>query len=209
MIRRVTAYLLAVVAGCGIGIGSALSMAGLLPGTNPLAFGDVDVGGWRSDFAIGTDSADPYTRARVARHGLLALAKSEAVYFTRAVDDDGQPLREACSYRLRTGAMPSGWWSITLYDASSMLPGNTDNALSINAGDDSVARIGDEIIGQGVVATIAPRRPEARGLWISSRNAGQFDLTLRLYMPDAALLDDPSSALDPPLIERISCEGAA
>lgn len=209
MIRRVIAYLLAVVAGCVIGVGSALSMAGLLPGTNPLAFGDVDVGGWRSDFAIGTDSADPYTRARVARHGLLALAKSEAVYFTRTTDTDGAPLREACTYRLRTGAMPAGWWSITLYDGNSMLPANTDNALSINAGDDSVARVGDEIIGQGVVATIAPRRPEARGLWISSRNAGQFDLTLRLYMPEAALLDDPASVLDPPLIERIACEGAA
>jgi hypothetical protein len=209
MIRRVIAYLLAVVAGCVIGVGSALSMAGLLPGTNPLAFGDVDVGGWRSDFAIGTDSADPYTRARVARHGLLALAKSEAVYFTRTTDTDGAPLREACTYRLRTGAMPAGWWSITLYDGNSMLPANTDNALSINAGDDSVARVGDEIIGQGVVATIAPRRPEARGLWISSRNAGQFDLTLRLYIPEAALLDDPASVLDPPLIERIACEGAA
>lgn len=209
MIRRVIAYLLAVVMGCAIGVGSALGMAGLLPGTNPLVFGDVDVGGWHSDFAIGTDSADPYTRARVARHGLLALAKSEAVYFTRAVDADGQPLREACTYRLRTGLMPAGWWSITLYDANSMLPPNSDAALSINAGQDSVAQIGDEIVGQGVVATIAPSRPDGRGLWISSRNAGQFDLTLRLYMPDAALLDDPASALDPPLIERISCEGAA
>lgn len=209
MIRRVLAYLAAVVAGCAAGIGSALAMAGLLPGTNPLAFGNVDVGGWRSDFAVGTASADPYTRARVARHGLLALAKSEAVYFTLTVDDDGAPLREACTYRLRTRAMPAGWWSITLYDATSQLPGNTDAALSINAGQDAAARIGDEITGQGVTATIAPRRPEGEGLWISSRNAGQFDLTLRLYMPDPALLADPNAALDPPRIERISCEGAA
>lgn len=194
--RRFLAYMIAVLAGCAIGIGSALAMAGLWPGASPLVFGNVEVDGWRSDFAIGSEAADPYTRARIARHGLLALAKSEAVYFTRAVDDDGAPLREACSYRLRAGAMPAGWWSITLYDASSMLPGNTDNALSINA-------------GQGGTATIASRRPEGAGLWISSRNAGQFDLTLRLYMPDPALLADPAGALDPPRVERISCEGAA
>lgn len=207
--RRVFVYLFAVVAGCGIGIGSALAMAGLLPGASPLAFGDVDVGGWRSDFAIGSAAADPYTRARVARHGLLALAKSEAVYFTRGTDDDGQPLREACTYRLATGAMPAGWWSITLYDSRSMLPANDDGALSINAGDDLVARVGDQIIGRGVSAIIAPRRPERRGLWISSRNAGRFDLTLRLYMPDDALLADPADVLQPPRIERLACEDAA
>lgn len=209
MIRRVAAYLIAVVAGCAIGIGSALGMAGLLPGANALAFGDVNVGGWRSDFAVGSKAANPYTRARVARHGLLALAKSEAVYFTRAVDDDGEPLREGCTYRLTTAAMPAGWWSITLYDAHSMLPRNTDGALSINAGQDSVARIGTKIIGHGVTATIAPHRPEERGLWISSAEAGNFDLTLRLYMPDPALLADPAGTLEPPQIERLDCRDAA
>jgi hypothetical protein len=104
--------------------------------------------------------------------------------------------------------MPAGWWSITLYDKDSMLPGNDDAALSINAEQDMAARIGDEVVGQGVVATIAPRRPDAGGLWISSRNAGRFDLTLRLYMPDAALLADPEGKLDPPRIERLNCEGA-
>ncbi|MEQ5788472.1 DUF1214 domain-containing protein [Erythrobacter sp. NFXS35] len=207
--RRAFVYLFAVAAGCGIGIGSALAMAGLLPGANPLAFGNVDVDGWRSDFAIGSEAADAYTRARVARHGLLALAKSEAVYFTRTTDDAGQPLREACTYRLTTGAMPAGWWSITLYNADSMLPDNDDAALSINAGQDMAARIGDEIVGQGVGATVAPRRPEGRGLWISSRNAGRFDLTLRLYMPNDALLTDPADVLRPPRIEPLACEVAA
>lgn len=207
--RRAFAYLAAVVAGCAIGLGSALALTGLWPGASTLAFSDVDVGGWRSDFAIGSKAADPYTRAWVARHGLLALAKSEAVYFTRAADDDGQPLTEACSYRLTTGVMPAGWWSITLYDARSMLPANDDGALSINAGQDSVTRMGDAVVGQGVVATIAPRRPAGRGLWISSRKAGRFDLTLRLYLPEDALLTDPTAALDPPKIERLRCEGPA
>jgi hypothetical protein len=197
--RTVLRYLGGGVAGSLLGIASALWMAGLWPGAGGgIAVGDVDVGGWRTDFAIGSEAADPYTRARVARHGLLALAKTEAVYFTRATDDTGARLREACTYRLSGGAMPAGWWSVTLYDAQSMLPANTDAALSIDA----------ERAGGGAwQAVIAPARPAGDGLWISSRGAGTFDLTLRLYMPDAALLADPGAVLAAPRVERLSCKG--
>ena len=198
--RQVIAYLVAILTGCAIGFGSAVAMAGLWPGSSALAFGDVDVNDWRSDFAIGSEAADPYTRARVARHGLLALAKSEAVYFTRATDEDGQPLREACIYRLSGGTMPAGWWSVTLYDARSMLPNNKDGALSIDAG-----RAG----GGEWEAIISPEQPAGAAHWISSRNAGTFDLTLRLYMPDPAVLDAPANSLIPPRIERQSCADRA
>jgi hypothetical protein len=175
-------------------------MAGLWPEGRSLAFGDVDVGGWRSDFAIGSKAADSYTRARVARHGLLALSQSEAVYFTRATDDAGEPLREACHYRLSGGTMPAGWWSVTLYDSASMLPANRDEALSIDA-----SRAGSE----RWEAVIAPRRPANAQHWISSRSAGAFDLTLRLYLPEAGLLSAPAEALDPPRIEKLGCEAEA
>lgn len=198
--RRALTYLAAVIAGLALGLGSALWMAGLWPAGQNMAFGNVDVGGWRSDFASGSEAASPYTRARVARHGLLALAKTEAVYFTRNLDDAGAPLREACTYRLTGGAMPAGWWSVTLYDAASMLPSNTDGALSIDA----------ERAGAGAwQAVIAPQRPAGEGLWISSRGAGTFDLTLRLYMPSAKLLAKPAQTLTAPRIERLSCGGAA
>jgi len=193
-------YLVGVVAGSLLGLGSALWLAGLWPEGRSLAFGNVDVGGWRSDFAIGSKAADPYTRARVARNGLLALAKSEAVYFTRTTDDAGAPLSDRCHYRLSGGPMPAGWWSVTLYDGQSMLPANTDGALSIDA----------SRAGKGAwEALIAPQRPDDGTLWISSRGAERFDLTLRLYMQSAVLLANPNAALDPPRIERISCEGAA
>jgi len=196
MMRRAGAYLVAVIAGAILGLGSALWMAGLWPDRSKMAFGDIDVHGWRSDFAIGSEAADPYTRLRVARHGLLALAQTEAVYFTRAVDDAGAPLSEGCTYRLSGGPMPAGWWSVTLYDGQSMLPANTDNALSIDGG-----RAG----GGAWSAVIAPRRPADEGMWISSRGAGRFDLTLRLYMPEAALIAAPQTALDPPRVERVEC----
>lgn len=195
--RRLFPYVAAILTGSALGLGSALWMAGLWPEGRSLAFGDVDVDGWRSDFAIGSDVADPYTRARVARHGLLALANSEAVYFTRSVDDAGAPLREACTYRLSGAAMPAGWWSVTLYDGRSMLPANTDGALSVDA----------SRAGEGAwEAVIAPTRPDDARHWISSRGAGTFDLTLRLYMPDSVLLGTPKSALKPPKVEQIACK---
>lgn len=194
--KRAGAYLAAVIAGLALGLGSALWLSGLWPGGRNMAFGNVDVNGWRTDFATGSEAADPYTRARVARHGLLALAKTEAVYFTRSADDAGAPLREGCSYRLTGGAMPAQWWSVTLYDGQSMLPANTDNALSINA----------EMFGGGAwTAVVAPQRPAGGGAWISSRGAGNFDLTLRLYVPDPALLANPAKTLAPPTITRLEC----
>lgn len=198
--RRVLVYIGVVLVGAILGLGSALWMAGLWPQGRNMAFGDVDVSGWRSDFAVGSKAADPYTRARVARHGLLALAKTEAVYFTRATDAAGERLREGCTYRLSGGPMPAGWWSVTLYDSKSMLPANTDEALSIDA----------EQAGKGQwSAVIAPTRPSDGAAWISSKGAGTFDLTLRLYIPDPALLASPAAVLIPPRIERLSCEGEA
>ncbi|MDJ0979186.1 MAG: DUF1214 domain-containing protein [Erythrobacter sp.] len=192
-------YGFALLLGAAFGVGSALYMAGLWPGMKPLDFGTVEIDGWRSDFAIGSEAADPYTRARVARHGLLALAKSEAVYFTTTTDSEGRALVETCDYRVTGGSMPSQWWSLTLYRQSdSMLPMNTDEALSIDA--TSVGRDGD-----AWSARVSSKQPDGERHWISSKGAEAFDLMLRLYVPSEALLADPETALTPPVVERLSC----
>lgn len=199
MIKRITAYVLALILGLALGPASALYTAGLWPGAKPLDFGNVEIDGWRSDFAIGSEAADPYTRARIARHGLLALSKKEAVYFTRATDSAGRPLVEKCSYAVSGEGMPAEWWSITLYDRDSKLPINDDEALSLNAL--SVEWEDDRYWG----ATISSQRPNNEPNWISSRNASTFDLTLRLYMPTKGLLEDPEASFVGPTVSRISC----
>ncbi|MEL6237822.1 MAG: DUF1214 domain-containing protein [Pseudomonadota bacterium] len=201
MIWRAIAYCFAGFAGLAVGVASALYLSGLWSSKQPMEYGNVRVDGWASDFAVGTQQASPYVRARVARHGLLALANTEAVYFVRGTDADGQRLTERCDYRLSGGALPAQWWSITLYRTQdSMLPMNEDNALSIDA-------TGITAEGELWDARIAASRPADTPNWISSRKAGEFDLLLRLYVPDAALLDDPQAALSPPTIERLSCAG--
>ena len=197
--KRFLVIIVIVVTGFAAGGASALWAAGLWPSRSALGFSDVDVGGWRSDWAIGGAAADPYLRARIARHGLLALSREEAVYLTRQTDDAGRALSERCSYRLTGERQPAGWWSITLYDVESRLPMNEDNALSIDATKTEDA--------DRWTAIIAPRDPGGEGNWLSSRAAGQFDLTLRLYRPTAQVLADPEATILAPRVERLSCEG--
>ena len=207
MILRAFLYLLMAALGTSLGVGSALLMSGLWSNKKPMEFGDINVNGWVSDFAVGSEEASPYVRARVARHGLLALAKSEAVYFVRGEDDEGQRLSSDCRYRISGEDMPALWWSVTLYNvADSMLPMNEDGALSVDA--TSIVRPEEAESGPWE-AIIAPERPADTPNWISSRGSDGFDLLLRLYVPDDALLSDPQATLPPPSIERLGCSGDA
>lgn len=193
-------YITLALIGLALGAASALWMSGLLgPGT-ARGFSDVEVAGWATDRSIGAPSADAYTRARVARHGLLALTREEAIYFTRNTDDAGDRLRSNCIYTLSGGPQDALWWSITLYDGDSRLPMNSDGALSIDA-----TRMGND---GPWTATIAPARPES-GAWLSSNGAERFDLTLRLYRPAPAVIEAPEDHLSTPQIRKISCDGAA
>ncbi len=190
--------LLLTLAGLAVGGGSALYMSGLLPGAQTSSRSQIDVDGWVADFAIGTVQTDPWTRTRVARHGLLALSQSEAVYFTRTTDNTGARLTDACRYRLSGEDQDALWWSVTLYDGQSRLPMNSDEALSFDR-----TRAG---AGSRWALLIQGAAPE-EGPWISSRSAGAFDLTLRLYRPSEALLARPAAFVRPPEIERLDCQG--
>lgn len=199
---KVIPLLIGGVLGLAAGAASALVMAGMV-GSGVRLSGGVDASGWQSDWTIGSTAANPWTRARIARHGLLALTKEEAVYFTRATDEGGKRLKEACTYRVSGTAMPALWWSVTLYNADSRLPPNTDDALSYDL--TKAAAEGDADTWN---FTVSPTRP-AEGGWVSSKAAGDFDLTLRLYKPSPAMLADPEATLPPPKIERMSCGGQA
>ena len=74
---------------------------------------------------------------------------------------------------------------------------NDDDALSI----DATKTAGRETWS----AIISAERPDNAEAWISSRSAGIFDLTLRLYRPSIAVLDDPERAIHAPSVIRKSC----
>ena len=196
--KAIILYIAVIVMGLLVGGLSTLWMLGLFGKGSLASFATINVEGWTSDPSIGAASADPYTRARVARHGLLALAKEEAIYFTRNTDDAGNRLSEDCRYELSGGPQDAFWWSITLYDTDSRLPMNGDGHLSLDA-----TTLGNR---HDWSAIISPDEPEAEH-WLSSRSAGTFDLTLRLYRPAPDVIEDPQSRLTAPRIQNLGCGG--
>lgn len=201
----VVRLIVAVIFGANFGALTALWFGGMISG-GPSIGKAIDIQNWQSDWSIGSENANPYVRARVARNGLLGLRKEEAVYFLKTVDEDGEPLSEACTYRVSGGILPAGWWSITLYDSDSRLPMNEDGHLSF---DQTKARQLGGDVDTTWAFQISAAAPEEGTAWVSSNAAGTFDLTLRLYQPDQALLEDPNTALNPPSIDRLSCDTEA
>jgi len=156
---------------------------------------------WLGNRDVGSTRADPWTRAIIARIGLLALNRSETIYFTRYRDSEGRPFSAACVYELSGTDLPTRWWSVTIYGDDDFLPPNQDGAYSVDA-----TRALRDASGRWR-ARIAPAADGAPN-WISNRAAGTFNLSLRLYNPSpAALADD--AAIPFPSVRRISCNGDA
>jgi hypothetical protein len=182
--------------GVVVGVGSAIALSG-----GALSAGDIMVGRWSSDPNVGAKAANPWLRARIARVGLLGLTKSETMYFDRTKDEAGNPLREACTYRLSGTTIPTRWWSMTIYGADQFLPRNRDGASSVDA---TRALTGGQTTWQGILSA---ERPADAVSWLSSKAAGTFSVTLRLYNPSTT---DPVelSQLSFPKIELQSCTNA-
>lgn len=152
---------------------------------------------WMTDLDIGSEDAGMVLRARTARKGLYALKRSEAVYYTRSDDNSGRRFDAACTYRLSGGALPAAWWSITLYDEAQFLARNGNDAASVNSETlPTVRRSWEVVVGA---------EPPSDGAWLSTRGAGAFDVTLRLYEPaDAVTSGEVVTGF--PSIERLHCE---
>jgi hypothetical protein len=183
--------------GLAIGTGSALALSG-----GALSAGNIMVGRWSSDPNVGARAANPWLRARIARVGLLGLTKSETMYFDRTTDEAGNPLRDTCVYRLSGVAMPTRWWSMTIYGSDEFLPRNEDGASSIDA---TRALVAGQTTWEG---TLSHYQYVLDKPWLSSKGAGTFSVTLRLYNPSTT---DPRELrqMSFPKIELKSCENGS
>jgi hypothetical protein len=155
---------------------------------------DIAVGPWRSSSLIGSPQASPYLRAVIAVNAILALNRSEAMYFTATEDGEGRPLDGACRYRVEGHDVDARWWSLTAYGADRFLipnPGHrysvTRNTVARDAAGGWSAQIGGE--------------PQV-GDWIATA-PGRFLLTLRAYNPQPALAAHPETANLPKIVREI------
>lgn len=131
--------------------------------------GLVSFGNWHSLALTASSDAGIWERAWIAGHGLFALPKEAAIYFTRTKDDSGKLLSDKCTYIISGSDLPAEWWSITAYDEAGFLPQNPGPySLTKTQMNQSEKSWSVEI-------------PDEKT--INLREAGNFSLMLRIYMP--------------------------
>lgn len=157
----------------------------------------VPASSWEVSLLAGSPEADPYTRARVALNGLLALSPRETLYYVARRDSDGRTLRAACHYRISGRAPDARWWSVTAYAEDLYLFPDPGHRYSV----DATALTGPTFTFDTGPA-ITRGSLDSRTAGIPTPGEGGMVLTLRLYQPSARLSATPTS-LDPPRIRRL------
>lgn len=138
-------------------------------------FGALRVGPWLAWPAIGATSPDPYTRAYLARSGVLPLGQGEGVTFTASGDSEARPLDRACRYRIEGTTPSAGFWTLQAVslDGASIAPPGMQMALQSR----HVQRANDGSLLLYVSRSLAPEN------WLEIAGNGRFKLILTLYAP--------------------------
>lgn len=136
---------------------------------------------------IGTYGNDYLRRAIIARFGLAANPREDAVYISTSRDSRGIALDGRETYHLRfapDGLPPATYfWSITAYDGDGHFMANEWDKLGVS-GRDPLVREGDG----SLVVSIGPVPPSQHvANWIPTA-APRVTLTLRLYGPSDDVL---------------------
>lgn len=189
--RRVAVATLLYLGAVAMGLGSAWWVLKKAPWLNQ----SLQVGAWKTNLRAGSADADLYIRASIAVNALLALDRSETMYFVAGTDDDGRALRSSCTYRVSGTPPKARWWSITAYADDMFLFDAPNQHYSLNG---STAKLDDQ--GR-FVFVLGPSAPTDRTYWVPTVGRGGAVLTLRLYNPNPELQANPAS-LVPVRIER-------
>jgi hypothetical protein len=163
----------------------------------PLFGQPLRVGAWSTSLVSGSTQADLYTRAKVARVGLLALSREETLYFLADHDDRGQALRSRCRYRVAGVPPQARWWSLTAYADDYFLFADDAHRYSL-AG--AAARL--DAAGRFELVTGGAAAPADGVSWLPTPGDRGLVLVLRLYNPGAELAADPAR-LTPPSITAV------
>src|SRR5262245_39383879 len=83
--------------------------------------GATTIGGWTAYPSMGAPDADPYSKARAAREGLLTLGRAEGLAFFARRDTGGEELSRKCSYLVEGATPPARFWTLYAADPSLMM----------------------------------------------------------------------------------------
>jgi hypothetical protein len=162
------------------------------------AFVALRSGPWKAWVNSGSLTADPYTRAHIARFGELPINSANGLTFTAKSDSDGRDLSSACDYEIVARPLSAVWWSIALYDSNGRLIPNKAGRHAFNSQNLTVLPDGTQRIAMA---------PNARpGHWLPSGEDHDLVLVLRVIRPLSLEQQRQGSALEGlPAIQRVSC----
>jgi hypothetical protein len=157
--------------------------------------------GWRSfQGVVGRFGTDYLARAVTARIAIGANPPEDAVYMSSSADGSGRPLDGSVGYRMHFEAsnLPPvrAFWSLTAYDKDGYFIANPINRYAI--GDRDRLKFNPDGSLDLYIQNQDPG-PERQSNWLPS-GAGPFNLTVRLYWPDQAILN---GSWHPPALERV------
>lgn len=149
---------------------------------------------------VGRYGTDYIARAATARLGLGANPPEDAVYINSTADDAGQLLNGAMRYRMHfeKASLPPvrAFWSVTAYDRDGYFIANPVNRYAIGDRDNLKSNPDGslDLFIQG-----QRPGPDRESNWLPAGN-GPFNLTIRLYWPEEAILN---GSWHPPALQRL------
>ncbi|WP_404405535.1 DUF1214 domain-containing protein [Pelagibacterium halotolerans] len=176
-----------------LGVGFGTSYYALTDGR---LFGAIRIGPWAGWSEIGTENPDPYSRAYLARTGLLQLGKSEGIRFVARTDSEGDPLERDCNYAMTGNTPGATFWTLLAI---------AEDGATI-AASPALSYFHSERIVYDPDGTVTLHfGPEMMpGNWLPTDGDGRFAFVMTLY--DAAgLAGGGASVSTLPAIEKVSC----
>jgi hypothetical protein len=146
---------------------------------------EIKLGAWTTNKLAGSSAANALTSARIAIHGILAMHRQETIYFFALQDDLGNPLDPDRDWEIRGRGFDCRWWSFTLYDEEYQLIDSPSRRYSVHS--DNVV---PEVDGS---YRIVISREDGGANWLAAGAAKKLMVTIRLYNPSQAVLDDVAS----------------
>lgn len=154
------------------------------------------LGDWTAWPNAGTPDVDPYSRARMARTGEIALGSGEGLTLLARTDGEGRPLDGACDYRIAGAMPPARLWTLSL---------ENENGQVLQDGGRPAALASDALLREpDGTFRISLARVTTPGNWAPTLGHGTFQVVVRLY-DTAARTGAVLTSLAMPQITRGTC----
>jgi hypothetical protein len=150
------------------------------------------------DVGRGRPDADPYTRAHIARHGLLPLSSTAELTFKAKTDSRGAQLSSACDYAVVMDDFDPAWWALAVYDGQGRLIANAADRYAFSS---STAM--RKVDGGTVINLSRDARP---GNWLPTGRSNRIVIILTVQDAGwATAIHDGGSPRSMPQIVRSAC----